>query len=674
MFSRQIGRQPVAPNKRALTEVSLNSQSDPKAKRVAAPTKPVAAPAAPAPRPKKAVIAVKAAPRATVVIDKQRCEDVTAEAYRVKQDLHRAIARRMELEKSEGVIKGHLQAALKVQNDLEEQLQTMTAAKNELQQLLDEERARYLETVQEHNQLGEKHHALEIEMQSKEERIEELQVVLAESEQNTIEMKDTIAEMEAQYNDLMANNVSLSDTIKSLEQMLAAERENVATEKQTVSSLKIEIAELKGTIATERATTEIETEKTKNIMRSMQDEINRQNDVISRMQSNLGQTQGSLSEYAMREKEKEVLLIAGERERRRLLNVIEDLKGNIRVYCRVRPHFGSAPKAQIEFPDKLDHREIEIRQTRDNATSTGTVVKPVTFKYDHVLGPESTQETVFDEVKQMIDSCADGYKVCIFAYGQTGSGKTHTMEGTGSDVGIIPRAMEQLFNTTRQQSQEFEWKYTMTCTFVEIYNENIRDLLADPEEYQKNTTEHEIRHEGKIDTTVTGVTVRQVNAPWEVQELLDSARRNRTTARTKLNDRSSRSHSVFTMKVDGVNAKLQKRNNGVLCLIDLAGSERVAESGVQGQQLKEAIQINKSLSHLGDVIAALGNGEGHVPFRNSKLTYMLQNYLGEGSRTLMFVNVSPSEEHVSETINSLRFAAKVNSTTIGVAKKRVVQM
>eukprot|EP00760_Papus_ankaliazontas_P005535 PhM_4_TR12643/c0_g1_i1/m.58534/K10405/KIFC1; kinesin family member C1 len=418
-------------------------------------------------------------------------------------------------------------------------------------------------------------------------------------------------------------------------------------------------------------------------------------DMINSLRGNLqGATmdmsslQGALS---CKEREMAEMLAKGERERRKLLNQIEELRGNIRVYCRVRPTFDpNTAVAQIDFPDALDHREIVVRQTRENATSTGKSEKPQNFKYDYVFGPDTTQSEVFDQVSPLVESVLDGYKVCVFAYGQTGSGKTHTMEGRDGELqGIIPRSIVRLFESAQSLAAEHKWNFTVSCTYIEIYNDVIRDLLADSDEYHRavcdgGDVKHEIRHEGKQDTYVTGVRSVVVQESYQVQELLRTAAKNRSTARTKLNERSSRSHSVFTLKFEGVNPLLGQKTLGVLCLIDLAGSERVVESGAIGNasRMKEAVSINQSLSHLGNVISALGesnakdgtNSAGHIPFRNCKLTYLLQNYLGgEGSKTLMFVNVSPQEDHVSETANSLRFAAKVNNTVIGTAKKRIVQ-
>ena len=154
-----------------------------------------------------------------------------------------------------------------------------------------------------------------------------------------------------------------------------------------------------------------------------------------------------------------------------------------------------------------------------------------------------------------------------------------------------------------------------------------------------------------------------------VLNLLKKASENRAVGKTNCNERSSRSHSVFILKLSGVNKLTEEKCEGVLNLIDLAGSERLSSSGASGDRLKETQAINKSLSSLADVIYALGNKDAHVPYRNSKLTYLLQNSLGGNSKTLMFVNVSPLAGNFQETICSLRFATKVNSCEIGTAKR-----
>ncbi|KAJ5384103.1 hypothetical protein N7517_002014 [Penicillium concentricum] len=357
--------------------------------------------------------------------------------------------------------------------------------------------------------------------------------------------------------------------------------------------------------------------------------------------------------------------------RRKLHNQVQELKGNIRVFCRVRPSLNSEPASDLtlmQYPDESDDaKEINILGPEEKS-SLGTVTrKNNTFSFDRVFNPSTQNAEVFDEISQLVQSALDGYNVCIFCYGQTGSGKTHTMS---SADGMIPRAVHQIYETA-QGLEEKGWRYSMAGNFVEVYNENLNDLLGNPDELDKK--KHEIRHDmqrGK--TTITDITTVNLNSPEMVESILKNADANRSVAATKANERSSRSHSVFILKLTGQNHITGERSEGTLNLVDLAGSERLSHSGATGERLKETQNINRSLSSLGDVIAALGQGKegGHIPYRNSKLTYLLQFSLGGNSKTLMFVMVSPLQAHMSETLTSLKFATKVHNTHIGTAKRQ----
>ncbi|KAK4871014.1 hypothetical protein LT330_000251 [Penicillium expansum] len=357
--------------------------------------------------------------------------------------------------------------------------------------------------------------------------------------------------------------------------------------------------------------------------------------------------------------------------RRKLHNQVQELKGNIRVFCRVRPSLNSEPASDLtlmQYPDENDDgKEINILGPEERS-SLGTVNrKNNTFSFDRVFNPSTQNAEVFDEISQLVQSALDGYNVCIFCYGQTGSGKTHTMS---SADGMIPRAVHQIYETA-QGLEEKGWRYSMAGNFVEVYNENLNDLLGNPDELDKK--KHEIRHDmqrGK--TVITDITTVNLDSPEMVESILKNADANRSVAATKANERSSRSHSVFILKLTGQNHITGERSEGTLNLVDLAGSERLSHSGATGERLKETQNINRSLSSLGDVISALGQGKegGHIPYRNSKLTYLLQFSLGGNSKTLMFVMVSPLQAHMSETLTSLKFATKVHNTHIGTAKRQ----
>ncbi|EKX34527.1 hypothetical protein GUITHDRAFT_158802 [Guillardia theta CCMP2712] len=259
----------------------------------------------------------------------------------------------------------------------------------------------------------------------------------------------------------------------------------------------------------------------------------------------------------------------------------------------------------------------------------------------------------FEEVSNLIEAVLEGYKVCIFAYGQTGSGKTYTMEGPVAaageaaeleeERGIIPRAVEKIFEEATAR-KEMGWEYNIQVSHVEIYNEAFRDLLDNRYGFDKQV----------------------------VYNLLRRANRARATAATEGNERSSRSHAIFTMRVKGTNSATQQECEGVLNLVDLAGAERYSTAippQAAASRQKETQNINRSLCCLGDVICALAGRESHVPYRNSKLTHLLQPYLGGNAKTLMVVNVSPTESSVQETVRSARFAARVSACDIGVAQR-----
>uniref|UniRef100_A0A093XZ87 Kinesin-like protein n=1 Tax=Talaromyces marneffei PM1 TaxID=1077442 RepID=A0A093XZ87_TALMA len=356
--------------------------------------------------------------------------------------------------------------------------------------------------------------------------------------------------------------------------------------------------------------------------------------------------------------------------RRKLHNQVQELKGNIRVFCRVRPPLNFEPEsdiAQIEFPDDAeDCKEIAVMGPEERS-SLGTISrKQNAFSFDRVFGPSNQNADVFEEISQLVQSALDGYNVCIFCYGQTGSGKTHTMS---SADGMIPRAVHQIYDTAKSL-EEKGWTYTMEGNFVEVYNENLNDLLGKADDLDKK--KHEIRHDmQRCKTTITDVNTVTLDSPEMVESILKRAAANRSVAATKANERSSRSHSVFILRLIGHNKVTGERCEGTLNLVDLAGSERLSHSGATGDRLKETQNINRSLSCLGDVIGALGSGKegGHIPYRNSKLTYLLQFSLGGNSKTLMFVMVSPLQAHLGETLTSLKFATKVHNTHIGTAKR-----
>ncbi|KAK1428152.1 hypothetical protein QVD17_16980 [Tagetes erecta] len=331
-------------------------------------------------------------------------------------------------------------------------------------------------------------------------------------------------------------------------------------------------------------------------------------------------------------------------ENRKLYNQVQDLKGNIRVYCRVRPFLGRQSNV-TNVVDCIEEGTITVNTPPKYGKGRRS------FNFNKVFGPSATQEEVFEDTRPLIRSVLDGYNVCIFAYGQTGSGKTHTMSGpkdlTENNQGVNYRALSDLFYLAEQRKGTFQ--YDVSVQMIEIYNE-------------------QIRNNSQNGFNVPEASLARVSSTFDVIELMNLGQRNRAVGATALNDRSSRSHSCLTVHVQGRDLTSGGVLRGCMHLVDLAGSERVDKSEVTGDRLKEAQHINKSLSALGDVIASLAQKNTHVPYRNSKLTQLLQDSLGGQAKTLMFVHISPELDAVGETLSTLKFAERVATVELGAAR------
>jgi len=351
-------------------------------------------------------------------------------------------------------------------------------------------------------------------------------------------------------------------------------------------------------------------------------------------------------------------------ERRKLYNTLQELRGNIRVYCRVRPILSTDPLKTnvISYDDecRLSVKDLD-KSGRERCTD---------FEFDRVFLPQADQDEIFKDMEPLVGSVMDGYDVCIFAYGQTGSGKTYTMEGPGNNPGVNVRALKELFRLKEARQQDYI--YDLSMTMIEIYNESVRDLLGKDAgtETEVDGNRLELRG-GPSGATVVGATSVPIDTVEQVVALMAAGSRNRSIGGTASNERSSRSHSIVTVKVLGENRSAGVKSVAKLNLIDLAGSERAIKSEAVGERLKEASHINRSLSCLGDVMAALASKAAHVPYRNSKLTFFLQDSLGGHSKTLMFVNISPTLDNVSETLCSLNFASRIRSVETGPAKRHI---
>ncbi|XP_068643676.1 kinesin-like protein KIN-14F [Aristolochia californica] len=348
-------------------------------------------------------------------------------------------------------------------------------------------------------------------------------------------------------------------------------------------------------------------------------------------------------------------------ENRLLYNQVQDLKGSIRVFCRVRPFLPDQSSGQSTVDYIGENGSIMIV----NPHKQGKDARKI-FRFNKVFGTNVTQEQIFADTQPLIRSVLDGYNVCIFAYGQTGSGKTYTMSGpdltTEETWGVNYRALNDLFEISKGRKDATS--YEVTVQMIEIYNEQVRDLLVS----DGSNRRLDIRNNSQLNgLNVPDASLIPVQCTQDVLDLMRIGQKNRAVGATALNVRSSRSHSVLTVHVYGKELVSGSILRGCLHLVDLAGSERVDKSEAVGDRLKEAQHINRSLSALGDVIAALAQKSAHIPYRNSKLTQVLQDSLGGQAKTLMFVHINPETNAIGETISTLKFAERVTSIELGAA-------
>ncbi|XP_027335879.1 kinesin-like protein KIN-14F [Abrus precatorius] len=349
-------------------------------------------------------------------------------------------------------------------------------------------------------------------------------------------------------------------------------------------------------------------------------------------------------------------------ENRLLYNQVQDLKGAIRVYCRVRPFLSGQSNGQSTVDYIGENGDMMIV----NPLKHGKDARRV-FSFNKVFGTSVTQEQIYADTQSLIRSVLDGYNVCIFAYGQTGSGKTYTMSGpdmtTEETWGVNYRALRDLFHISKERADSI--KYEVFVQMIEIYNEQVRDLLVS----DGSNRRLDIRNNSQLNGfNVPDAFLVPVTCTQDVLDLMRIGQKNRAVGATALNERSSRSHSVLTVHVRGMELISNSILRGCLHLVDLAGSERVDKSEAVGERLKEAQHINRSLSALGDVISALAQKSPHIPYRNSKLTQVLQDSLGGHAKTLMFVHINPELNAIGETISTLKFAERVSSIELGAAQ------
>ena len=353
---------------------------------------------------------------------------------------------------------------------------------------------------------------------------------------------------------------------------------------------------------------------------------------------------------------------------------------NLKVYIRVRPPLMSEKDSSLPFrsiatvsDDKstislIEYLGFEFEEAlkQKELIDNPSHFLPHPYAFDHIFDMDSTQDDVYKiAAVPAVESLMSGYNSTIFAYGQTGTGKTYTMEGfsyknSSPKKGLIPRAIENIFKYIENNSNS-DTTFIIRVSYLQIYNESIDDLLKSEKKHLS------IRESQKKGIYVEGLSEWAVCSPNDIYALLERGAQSRTKAQTKMNDVSSRSHAVFTIILEQMkNVKGKKQfKNGKLNMVDLAGSERVKLSGASGKHLDESRRINKSLSALGNVINALTDPKTkHIPYRDSKLTRLLQNSLGGNCKTSMIAMISPYDGSFNESISTLNFAKRAKSIRI----------
>ncbi|CAJ1077200.1 kinesin-like protein KIF13B isoform X1 [Xyrichtys novacula] len=354
-------------------------------------------------------------------------------------------------------------------------------------------------------------------------------------------------------------------------------------------------------------------------------------------------------------------------------NSIND--SNVKVAVRVRPMNRREKDLKTKCVVEMEGNQTILHPAITNMNKGDPRSQPKSFAYDYCFwSMDETQtdkfagqDVVFQSLgESLLDNAFMGYNACIFAYGQTGSGKSYTMMGSAEHPGLIPRLCSTLFSRTVQEAREGE-SFTVEVSFMEIYNEKVRDLL-DP---KGNRQTLRVREHKVFGPYVDGLSRLAVASYKDIESLMSEGNKSRTVAATNMNEESSRSHAVFNVILTHTLMDLQSGTSGEkvskLSLVDLAGSERAAKTGAAGERLKEGSNINKSLSTLGLVISALAdqgagkNKNKFVPYRDSVLTWLLKDSLGGNSRTAMVATISPAADNYDETLSTLRYADRAKS-------------
>ncbi|KAF3023111.1 kinesin-like nuclear fusion protein [Neopestalotiopsis sp. 37M] len=513
-------------------------------------------------------------------------------------------------------------------NDIDNRLRQFNREKDELDRISHQKLEKLKEELAADfaKQLGEAHQAFE-----------ELEKLLEE------EKRSAVLRSQANGKDLEAQFVQIAQMKKEKEELVEAQREL----KGLVAIREARIADLEKAVTSgQAALIHLKSDEQKQVEHFR----------IIREEKQVAVEQAAKAEQQA--EEYKTKLRVEERRRRKLFDQLQTLKGNIRVMCRIRPGRDDSGNAQIqtdvgEYDDHIGKMTLMVPIKKYD----GEQLVDRSYDFERVFEQQEGNKVVFEEISQLVQSALDGQKVCVFAYGQTGSGKTFTM--SAQQDSIIPSAMKMIYEQA-ESMKDAGWTYEMWGSFTEVYNEKLFDLLSD----DGSRNEVQLRQDPTTKKYYVESRASKLGSPAEVETMLATANKNRTVAATNMNRASSRSHCVFTLKLEGVDID-GNRSEGVLNLIDLAGSERVKESQVEGQNFKEAASINTSLSTLSKVMTALAENASHIPYRESSLTKLLEGCLGGNAKALMFVMVSPLAVDIKETVSSLDFATTVSKAKPG---------
>jgi chromosome segregation ATPase len=495
--------------------------------------------------------------------------------------------------------------------------------------------------------------------------LEELQYALKSSETTVDNLVAELSETKMRESSLMGQVTGLTKKVDLLDRKFEVNKAELEDQKFEHEKYKIDLTTKKAKTKAGILKLKTDCKNVANAYKALANEINQEFTGLKSDFTNIAKA--FIQKCKTADIEKKELVENYEREidsRRKVFNELQRLRGNIRVLCRVRPIDTYNNEVNTIGFNNHENNKLVITNNMKGAREKG-------FEYDRVFQPTESQTAVYKEVSPMVQSSMDGFHSCIFAYGQTGSGKTYTMQGPADDPGVYTRSLEELFKIKEQRKATHE--YTLAVSMVEIYNETIRDLLV-PTTATSTSNTLEIRKNKDGGNYLPNAILMNVERQEDIVEMMKLGEHNRSVGATRANEHSSRSHCLLIITIFGEEIESGAKMGGKLVLVDLAGSERVGKTDATGDRLREAKNINKSLSALGNVINALSNKQGHIPFRDSKLTYLLQNSLSKDNKVLMIAQVSPAMSNYQESVCSLEFAGRARGVELGRARAKVQNM